>query len=96
MPARITSYNVCYTKLLRYGIEVLALHVLDEGYLEPLLEAVLLDDRRHLGETRDRRGPPAALPGDDAVAAGAVGFQYQRLDDAVAPDRLGQLSYNFV
>ena len=47
---RITSYNVCYTKLLRLAVHPLerlrrvgVLHILDESYLDPAITAVVED-----------------------------------------------------
>ena len=50
-------------------IEVLALDVLDQSYLEALLRREGADDDGHFGEARHARGPVAALAGHDEVGA---------------------------
>ncbi len=51
------------------GVEVGALHVLDDGELEDLLVVELAHDDRHRVQPGLLRRAPAALAGDDLVAA---------------------------
>ena len=51
---------------------------------------LVADDRRHLLEPGLLRGAPAALAGDQLVAAVGEGADEQRLDDAAGLDRGGQ------
>ena len=71
-------------------VEVLADHVLDQRRLQPLGLGLVADDRRHLLEARLLRGAPAALAGDQLVAAVGEGADQQRLDDAAGLDRGGE------
>ena len=48
-PSRITSYNVCYTKLLRYPVGALV----QDGYAEAVMKALV-----KLGATFDRHAEP--------------------------------------
>ena len=71
-------------------VEVLADHVLDQRRLQPLGLGLVADDRRHLLEPRLLGGAPAALAGDQLVAAVGEGADQQRLDDAAGLDRGGE------
>ncbi len=71
-------------------VEVLADHVLDQRRLQPLGLRLVADDRRHLLEPGLLGGAPAALAGDQLVAAVGEGADQQRLDDAAGLDRGGQ------
>ena len=71
-------------------VEVLADHVLDQRHLQPLGQLGVADDRRHLLQAGLLRGAPAALAGDQLVAAVGQGADEQRLDDAAALDRGGE------
>ena len=71
-------------------VEVLANHVLDQRRLQPLGFGLVADDRRDLVEARLPRRPPAALAGDQLVAAVGEGPDEQRLDHAAGLDRRRQ------
>ncbi len=71
--------------------KVLALEVLDDGYLESRLVVDLLDESRDDLEFRSDRRPPAAFAGDELVAVADLGPDQDRLEDAVLPDRSGQV-----
>ena len=71
-------------------IEVLADDVLDQRHLQPLGPLGLADDRRHLLEAGLLGRAPAALAGDQLVAAVGEGADEQRLDDAAGLDRRRQ------
>ena len=51
------------------GVEIGALHVLDDGELERLLIAQIAHDHRHLMQAGPLRRAPAPFAGDDLVAA---------------------------
>ena len=71
-------------------VEVLADHVLDQRHLQPLGLLGVADHRRHLLQAGLLRGAPAALAGDQLVAAVVQGADEERLDDAAALDRGGK------
>ena len=71
-------------------VKVFALEILDKRQLERRSVVHVADDDRHLGQAGYLRGSPAALPGDELVAALARPHN-QRLHDAILADRLGQL-----
>src|SRR5207245_1479931 len=74
-------------------IQVGALQVLHQGQFEPLLEPAAtagVNDDRDLAETGDLRGAQPAFAGDQLEAIQALAHQ-QRLENAVHPDRVGQL-----
>ena len=71
-------------------VEVLADHVLDQRRLQALGFGLVADDRRHLLQPGLLGGAPAALAGDQLVAAVGEGADEQRLDDAAGLDRGGQ------
>ena len=66
-------------------IEVLALQVLDERQLEPLLVVEVADDRRDAVQTGRRRRADAPLAGDELVAVEGLRHE-DRLEDAVLAD----------
>src|SRR5580704_16783156 len=71
-------------------VEILALDVLNDGELKGLLIVGSPDDDRDLAKPRRLRGPPAPFAGDDLVFF-RRGLPYDnRLDDALALDRLRQ------
>ena len=71
-------------------VEVLADHVLDQRRLQPLGLLLVADHRRHLLDPGLLGGAPAALAGDQLVAAVGEGADEQRLNDAAGLDRGGQ------
>ena len=71
-------------------VEVLADHVLDQRRLQALGLGLVADDRRHLLQAGLLGGAPAALAGDQLVAAVGEGADEQRLDDAAGLDRGGE------
>ena len=71
-------------------VEVLADHVLDQRRLQPLGFGLIADDGRDLLQAGLLGGAPAALAGDQLVAAVGEGTDEQRLDDAAGLDRGGQ------
>jgi hypothetical protein len=48
-------------------VQILALNVLNQRHLEREFIPNFPNDRRHLGESRQLRGPPSALSGDQFV-----------------------------
>ena len=70
--------------------EVLARDVLDEAEQERVAVVRLADDRRHGREPGLARGAPAALAGDQLVAALRPRADDDRLDHALRADRLGE------
>ena len=98
-PTRRASSSLVRPEVLDQGgagprlldrVEVLADHVLDQRRLQPLGLGLVADDRRHLLQARLLGGAPAALAGDQLVAAVGEGADQQRLDDAAGLDRGGQ------
>ena len=71
-------------------VQVLADHVLDQRRLQPLGLGLLANHRRHLRQAGLLGGAPAALAGDQFVAAVGQGADEERLDDAGGADRFGQ------
>ena len=75
--------------------DVLALEVLDDGDLERGVVVDVLDQRRDRLKAGLLRGAPPALAGDQLVAVLAGRPDEDRLEDAVLPDRGGQLVERF-
>ena len=74
------------------GIEIRALHVLDQGELGGFRVAELAHDHRHGVQAGLLGCPPAALAGDDLeAAAGAIGPGDDRLQQTLLADRIGQV-----
>ena len=73
-----------------YGVEVLALDVLDEGHGMEVLVVHLADVGRQALQVGALCGPPAALAADDDVLSAVGPFDRDGLDDAQLPDRVGQ------
>ncbi len=72
------------------GVEVGALHVLDDGKLENLFVGEVARDDRHRVQTGLLRGAPTTLAGDDLIPA--FGRTHDdRLHQALGADRLGEL-----
>ena len=66
-------------------VEVRSLEVLDQRQLEGLGRRDVADHGGDLVQSRELRGPPAALTGDEAVV-GPVPPHEDRLDDALGPN----------
>ena len=78
---------------LFHRIEVGALEILDQREFEALFEPAAttrMDDDRHLGQPNDLGCPKPTLARDQFVSGETLAHQ-QRLQDAVHPDRIGQL-----
>ncbi len=75
------------------GVEVGALHVLDDGEFEHLGVVEIAHHRGQLVHRGELRRPPAPLAGDDLEAGrvGGVRAQDQRLDHALLADRGGEV-----
>jgi hypothetical protein len=72
-------------------VEIGALQVLDQRALEGLAAVDVLDHHRHVVAPGPLRGAPAALAGDQRVAAARPRPHHQRHDHAVGADRRRQL-----
>jgi hypothetical protein len=72
------------------GIEIGALHVLDDGVFQRGLVVRLDDHDRHFVQSRLLRRAPAPLAGDDLVGVGAGPTHDDRLNDAALADRVGE------
>src|SRR5437773_4089941 len=77
------------------GIEVRPLEVFDEAEDQLLVVARLAaHDRGHLAQTREARGPPTPLAGDELESVRELAHQ-DGLQHAVQPDRFGELAQRF-
>ena len=82
---RITSYNVCYTKLLRFAVMLDAAFIKCDGKIDQILlhlQPCVTADTRQRGTLRKRLV--------------LIGHQTQNLDVKRDGDRMKQTSYNFV
>src|SRR6202030_4841168 len=77
-----------------HRIEVLALHVFDDRDLKRVGIADIDRHDRDLVQAGDLRGAPAPLTGDDlkAILYAFDRTHHERLDHAVLPDRIGELT----
>jgi hypothetical protein len=78
------------TERLFQGVEVLALKILDQSQLQNRAIIRLAHDDWHISQTGQSSRPPAAFPGNQLELAAARPDD-QRLNDALFPDRIGQL-----
>src|SRR5439155_10940449 len=76
---------------LLHGRQLLPGHVLDECEQERVAVVGLADERRNRLDTRLPRRPPAALAGDQLIAALRARADDDRLEQALRLDRPGQL-----
>ena len=72
------------------GVEVLALEVFDQGQLHGLAVVGLDHEHGDFIQSRQPRGAPAALTGDDLIVFPRQLPHRQRLQDAVGRDGIGQ------
>jgi hypothetical protein len=72
-------------------IEVFTLNILDQRHGQGCVVGNFADLNRHFGQTGDLAGAPAALAGDDLVAAIGYRPHEDRLHYALGADRGGQL-----
>ena len=86
--AMVADHPVVHRRFLERR-EVLALEVLDDRDLERGVVVELFDESRDRDESGLLRGPPAALAGDELVAAAAERPDQDRLEDAVLTHRGG-------
>src|ERR1700690_2606803 len=75
------------------GVELFALHVLDQGKLERLFGAYVLDDHKRFAHASALKGSPPSLACDDLelVRLARCRAYDQRFDQAVLTNALGQL-----
>ena len=66
---RITSYNVCYTKLLRHPVEQVAAQFRDQGRLAELRSEILQRKARAQIRTAATLVEDPSMAGDDAADA---------------------------
>jgi hypothetical protein len=70
-------------------VEVLALNIFDQGYLERRLIANLTDDRGHAAQAGSLRRAPSTFAGEKLISRSDAP-QYQRLDDSTNADGLSK------
>ena len=75
-----------------HGVQILTLEVFDHGQLHGLAVVGLDDHHRHLCQPGHPRRPPPPFTGDDLIVAGLQLPHGQRLDDAVYPDGVRQVT----
>ena len=79
-------HQLADARRLFHRVEVFALEVLHQRQLHRLLVGHILDDDRHLSESRHPAGTPAALTGYDEVAAGGPGPHRDGLQQTMLRD----------
>ena len=73
-------------------VQILSLEVFDHGQLHGLAVVGLDDHHRNLCQPGHPRRPPPPFTGDDLIVAGLQLPHGQRLDDAVYPDGVRQVT----
>ncbi len=101
LPTRLGDLLLCVTEArdqlavaggLLDRVQVLALHVLDDGELGDILVGELAHDDGHGVQRRFLRRAPAPLAGDDLIAAAlAIWTGDNRLHETLGADRLREL-----
>ncbi len=68
------------------GVELLPVHVLDQGVPEQIVVLSLLDDGTDLGQPGPLTGAPPPLTHDELVPAGSGRTNHYRLQETDLPD----------